>query len=71
MKRHLLAATVLAAGLPLAAQAQDATPVTIAVGTSVLDVGYPMLTLPLTLGYWAEEGLDVTVEPVGASLQAI
>lgn len=53
-----------------AAQAQDLEPVTIAVGTSVLNVGYPMLTLPVTLGYWAEEGYEVDVQPVGASLQA-
>ncbi|WP_142850818.1 ABC transporter substrate-binding protein [Telmatospirillum sp. J64-1] len=53
------------------AQAQDLKPVTIAVGTSVLNVGYPMLTLPLTLGYWESEGYKVAVEPVGASLQAV
>lgn len=62
-----LASTTLT--VPVAAQ--DLTPLTIAVGTSVLNVGYPMLTLPVTLGYWAEEGYDVSVEPVGASLQAM
>jgi NitT/TauT family transport system substrate-binding protein len=30
-----------------------------------------MLTLPVTLGYWKEEGYDVELLPVGASLQAI
>jgi NitT/TauT family transport system substrate-binding protein len=52
----------------------DAKPlkhVTLAVGTSVLNVGYPMDTLPKTLGYWAAEGYDVDVQPVGTSLQAI
>ncbi|MGH2341711.1 ABC transporter substrate-binding protein [Segnochrobactraceae bacterium EtOH-i3] len=63
----LLATALLAAP----AAAADPKPVTIAVGTSVLNVGYPMLTLPITLGYWKAEGYDVKVEPVGASLQAI
>lgn len=53
------------------ATAKDLKPVTLAVGTSVLNVGYPMLTLPVTLGYWEKEGYKVSVEPVGASLQAI
>ncbi|KAA2313910.1 ABC transporter substrate-binding protein [Pseudooceanicola sediminis] len=59
------------AGLALPADAQDLKPVTVTVGTSVLNVGYPMLTLPVTLGYWADEGYDVTVEPSGASMQAL
>ncbi|AJE46849.1 ABC transporter substrate-binding protein [Celeribacter indicus] len=58
-------------GLTAPAVAQDPQPLTIAVGTSVLNVGYPMLTLPVTLGYWEEEGYEVSVEPVGASLQAL
>ena len=45
--------------------------VTLAVGTTVLNIGYPMLTLPASLGYWKQEGYDVDVQPVGASLQAI
>jgi NitT/TauT family transport system substrate-binding protein len=53
------------------AQARELKHVTLAVGTSVLNVSYPMLTLPLTLGYWKKEGYDVEVQPVGASLQAI
>lgn len=51
--------------------AADLKPVTIAVGTSALDVSYPMLTLAKTLGYWKDEGLEVSLEPVGASLQAV
>lgn len=70
VKRFSIAA-LLAAALASPAAAADPKPVTIAVGTSVLNVGYPMLTLPLTLGYWKAEGYDVKVEPVGASLQAI
>lgn len=57
--------------VPHSAPAQDLEAVTITVGTTVLNVGYPMLTLPVTLGYWAEEGYDVSIEPVGASLQAL
>ena len=65
---HLTSALLLSASaVPACAQEK----VTIAVGTSVLNVGYPMLTLPLTLGYWKDAGFDVSVEPVGASLQAI
>jgi NitT/TauT family transport system substrate-binding protein len=72
MKRSgALVFLVIAAGTTAPVLAQDLTPVTIAVGTSVLNVGYPMLTLPATLGYWEKEGLDVNVEPVGASLQAL
>jgi NitT/TauT family transport system substrate-binding protein len=45
--------------------------VQIAVGTTILNIGYPMLTLPVTLGYWKDAGYDVEIMPVGASLQAI
>ena len=45
--------------------------VRIAVGTTNLNVGYPWLTLPLSLDYWKAEGYDVEVLPVGASLQAL
>lgn len=45
--------------------------VRIAVGTTNLNVGYPWLTLPLSLDYWKQEGYDVEVLPVGASLQAL
>lgn len=72
MRKSLSLTIALAAsGIAAPAVAQDLTPVTVAVGTSVLNVGYPMLTLPITLGYWEEEGYEVSVEPVGASLQAV
>jgi NitT/TauT family transport system substrate-binding protein len=51
--------------------AADLKRVTIAIGTTVLDVSYSNLTLPLTLGYWRQEGYDVDLQPVGASLQAV
>jgi NitT/TauT family transport system substrate-binding protein len=53
------------------AQAKPLKKVKIAVGTTVLNVGYPWLTLPLALDYWKAEGYDVEVLPVGASLQAL
>ncbi|MCR0984439.1 ABC transporter substrate-binding protein [Roseomonas populi] len=74
-RRSLLLSGLSLAGLPLArpalAQTRPLQKVRIAVSTTVLNVGYPMLTLPLTLGYWKEEGYDVELMPVGASLQSI
>src|SRR5882672_5804769 len=65
--------TLLAAlaATPSFAQQKPLQKVRLAVGTTVLNVGYPMLTLAATLGYWKEEGYDVELMPVGASLQAI
>ena len=59
-----------------AAYAQGKAPqplkkVRIALGTTNMNVGYPWLTLPLSLDYWKQEGYDVEVLPVGASLQAL
>lgn len=45
--------------------------VRIVVGTNVLNVTYPWVNLPGPLGYWKQEGYDVDVEPVGASLQVV
>src|SRR5260370_35222012 len=56
---------------PSFAQQQPPQKVRLAVGTTVLNVGYPMLTLAATLGYWKEEPYDVQLLPVGAALQAI
>lgn len=59
------------AALPAWAADKPLKKVRIAVGTTVLNIGYPMLTLPVTLGYWKEAGYDVEIMPVGASLQAV
>jgi NitT/TauT family transport system substrate-binding protein len=73
----VLAAVLFAAGQFLAAGAAPAQTqkplkkVKIAVGTTLLNVGYPWLTLPIALDYWKAEGYDVEVLPVGASLQAL
>ena len=67
----LIAALAVAAATQVTSPARGEEKVSLAVGTTVLNVGYPMVTLPLTLGYWKAEGYDVDVQPVGASLQAI
>ncbi len=58
-----------------AAYAQNAAkplkPVTIALGTRVINLTYPWLTLPITLGYWHDDGYDVKVVTVGGSLQGV
>lgn len=53
------------------AQARPMKKVKIAVGTTNLNVAYPWLMMPLALDYWKQEGYDVEVLPVGASLQAL
>jgi len=65
------AGALLAASLPTRPRAQALKKVRIAVGTNVLNLTYPWLTLPLTLGWWRDAGYDVEVLPVGASLQAL
>jgi NitT/TauT family transport system substrate-binding protein len=67
----LIAALAIGAAAQVTSPARGEEKITLAVGTTVLNVGYPMVTLPLTLGYWKAEGYDVDVQPVGASLQAI
>jgi NitT/TauT family transport system substrate-binding protein len=67
----ICAAIMALATTPSFAQQKPLQKVRLAVGTTVLNVGYPMLTLAVTLGYWKEEGYDVELLPVGASLQAI
>jgi NitT/TauT family transport system substrate-binding protein len=67
----LVTATVLAA-IPFSSpQAQTPRKVVIAAGTQVLNSSYPYLMMPLALGYWKEEGLDVDVIPAGGSSQSI
>jgi NitT/TauT family transport system substrate-binding protein len=67
----IIAALAVGAATQLIAPAWGEEKVRLAVGTTVLNVGYPMVTLPVTLGYWKADGYDVDVQPVGASLQAI
>jgi NitT/TauT family transport system substrate-binding protein len=67
----ILGAALAFTATQASAQSKALKPVHIAVGTTVLNIGYPMLTLARTLGYWKDEGYDVELMPVGASLQAI
>lgn len=67
----VVAIALLLAPILAARAAAPPRKVTLAVGTTVINTGYPGLTLPLHLGYWTQEGLDVDLEPVGASLQAL
>jgi NitT/TauT family transport system substrate-binding protein len=74
MKRWPLLVAVLLStlfALQALAQQKPLKKVRIAVGTTNLNVGYPWLTLPLSLDYWRQDGYDVEVLPVGASLQAL
>ena len=64
-------AAVAAVGAQAQTPAKPLKTVTIAVGTQVLNVTYPWLTLPVVLGYWRDEGYDVKVITVGGSLQGI
>ena len=71
-----LAAATAFGLLALQVQAQQSSakplkPVTIALGTQVVNVTYPWLTLPIALGYWKDEGYDVKIVTTGGSLQGI
>lgn len=68
-----LAATLMFAVTGAGAQpaAPALKPVTIALGTQVVNVTYPWLTLPVALGYWKAEGYDVKIVTTGGSLQGI
>jgi NitT/TauT family transport system substrate-binding protein len=66
-----IAASLVAAAEPVAAQGKPVQKVSIVAATSVLDIGYPTMTLPVTLGYWQQEGYDVEVQPAGGSLQMV
>jgi NitT/TauT family transport system substrate-binding protein len=57
-------------GAPLHAETKPLQKVRLMVATGVLDATYAEFTLPIILGYWQQEGLDVDVQPAGGSLQA-
>jgi NitT/TauT family transport system substrate-binding protein len=76
MARRLGAAALglgiaVAALAPAEAQDKPLKKVTIGVGTQVLNIGYPWLMMALALDYWKQEGYDVQVVPMGASLQIV
>jgi NitT/TauT family transport system substrate-binding protein len=65
-----LAATAIGINVPASAQDKPLAKVRIVAATGVLDVTYPTMTLPITLGYWKQEGYDVETLAAGGSLQA-
>src|SRR5262245_2530349 len=68
----LMAAQMLAGNnSPAYAQQKPLQKVEIIAATPILDVTYSQLNLPLTLGYWRDEGYDVEVHTASASLQSM
>lgn len=64
-------ASVLAFAGQTRAEEKPLKKVRIVAATGILDVTYSQLTLPLSLGYWHQEGYDVDLQPAGGSLQMI
>jgi NitT/TauT family transport system substrate-binding protein len=65
---------LLLGAVPVQAQTPPTTPpkhVRIAIGTRVINITYPWLTMPGVLGTWKSEGLDVELLPIGGSLEAV
>ena len=58
-------------GTPRHARRRALKKVTYAVATADLNVGYPFATLPKALGYFEQEGLDVTVVPGQSSVAVV
>jgi NitT/TauT family transport system substrate-binding protein len=67
----LLTVAALGDGKPARAQPKPLKKVQIVVATPVLNVTYSQLTLPITLGYWRDEGYDVELHTAEGSLQAM
>ncbi|MGE0798929.1 MAG: ABC transporter substrate-binding protein [Lautropia sp.] len=69
---RFLLACAAALLVPVASFAQQPLKkVRLAIGTPIINVGYPSLTLPVALGYWRDEGYDVELVAANASLQAL
>jgi len=67
----ILALALLTCGVIVApASAADRT-IRIGVATPVINVTYPWLTLPKTLGYWAKEGVDVQLISISGSSEGV
>jgi NitT/TauT family transport system substrate-binding protein len=67
----LLSIAALGDGKLAMAQQRPLKKVSIVVATPVLNVTYSQLTLPITLGYWRDEGYDVELHTADGSLQAV
>lgn len=66
----MLSFTAFGDGTTAWAQQRPSKKVQIVVATPVLNVTYSQLTLPITLGYWRDEGYDVELHTADGSLQA-
>jgi len=53
------------------AGAQPLRKITLGIGTQVINLTYPTANIPLALGWFAADGLDVSVVPIAGGLQAI
>lgn len=74
VSRAVIALTVIAAlasATTAAAQTAPLKKVKFAVGSRVVNIIYPYLTMATALGYWKAEGYDVEIVPLGGSLEAI
>ena len=84
ISQRLLSCVAVAAGLGIlmsiaalggastsVAQQRPLKKVDIVVATPVLNVTYSQLTLPITLGYWRDEGYEVDLHTAEGSLQAV
>src|SRR4051812_23171746 len=67
----LIAIAALGGANMSVAQQKPLKKVDIVVATPVLNVTYSQLTLPITLGYWRDEGYDVDLHTADGSLQAV
>jgi NitT/TauT family transport system substrate-binding protein len=56
---------------PGLAKKKELKKVHITVGTYVINVTYPYLTLPLALGYWEDMGYDVEVQAAGSTMSTM
>ncbi len=70
-RRAALALPALALTAGIARGQSALRRVRIGVPTTNLNLAYPWLTIPIALGWWRAEGLEVEALPVGASLQAL
>jgi NitT/TauT family transport system substrate-binding protein len=67
----LLSIVAIGDAKPAMVQQRPLKKVDIVVATPVLNVTYSQLTLPITLGYWRNEGYDVELHTADGSLQAV
>src|SRR5262249_22150534 len=67
----LMSIAALGGARTSAAQQRPLKQVDIVVATPVLNGTYSQLTLPITLGYWRDEGYDVDLHTAEGSLQAV